>query len=174
MFRQKLPYLLYDLIFQDKDIGTEAEPAVTVPREASNTSENTGVPAAKLLLPRDITPLYYRLRLDPYLDEPSPDGSNFTYKGQVSITIHCHNATKNVSFHAKGLEIGADMNVTLLNETRATSVLVSSVSTSAQPSTAAYSNTTSDEGACKYNVFQKELYNFEVLYKFIEATFAVF
>jgi hypothetical protein len=126
---------------------------VTVRQEATNTSETTSASAAKLQLPRDVTPMYYRLRLDPYLDEPSPDGSNFSYMGQVSITIHCHNATRNVSFHAKGLEIAGDVNVTLFNETSktttATSILASSASTSAPPSTVGYRNSTSDEGACE-------------------------
>jgi hypothetical protein len=150
MFREIPLYVFDHLVFQDKGVGTESEPAVTVPHEATNTRE---VPPAKLLLPRHVTPSYYRLRLDPYLDEPSPDGSNFTYKGQVSITIHCHNATNNVSFHAKGLQIGENISVTVLNETRtnttATSGLTPSASTSAPPSTAVYSNTTSDPGECK-------------------------
>lgn len=132
-----------------KDNGTEIEALVDIPHDTSTTSESTGIPAAELLLPRDITPLYYRLRLDPYLDDPAPDGSNFTYKGHVSIRIHCHNATNSVSFHAKDLEIGQDINVTLSNETStkttATSSLTSSASTSAPTPTAGYSNTTSDE-----------------------------
>ncbi|PNF24028.1 hypothetical protein B7P43_G08642 [Cryptotermes secundus] len=131
-----------------KDIGAENEPSVAIPHETPNTSENTSIPIAELLLPKAITPSYYRLRLDPYLDDPASDGSNFTYKGHVSITIHCHNATNSVSFHAKGLEIGENINVTLSNETNTkttvTSVLSSSTATTAPTFTAVYSNTTSD------------------------------
>jgi hypothetical protein len=146
--------LLYNLVFQGKDIGTAVEPSVDVPHTAPNTSEDPGIPVDELLLPRDITPSYYRLRLDPYLEDPSPDGSNFTYKGHVSITIHCHNATNRVSFHAKNLEIGDDINITLSNETStkttASSILTSSASTSAPTSTAGHSNTTSDAGGWMY------------------------
>ncbi|KAJ9587526.1 hypothetical protein L9F63_028221, partial [Diploptera punctata] len=73
--------------------------------------------AAKLRLPSDITPSIYRLKLDPYLEDPDPDGNKFTYRGTVSIVIHCVKSTNKVTLHSKGLKIGDTVTFSIYNDT---------------------------------------------------------
>jgi hypothetical protein len=80
------------------------------------------MPGTEFFLPKDVTPSYYRLELEPYLENPGPDGRNFTYKGHVSITIQCHSATNKVSIHAKNLGIGEDIEIKWLNDSALTTV----------------------------------------------------
>lgn len=118
-----------------KDIDTANGTSVQVPSAAANTSVAPSISAAELLLPTDITPQYYRLQLEPYLEDTDPDGNNFTYYGHVSIRIQCHNATDKVSLHLKHLQIIGRINISLFNdtgiETRTTSAWTSSSRTPA-------------------------------------------
>jgi hypothetical protein len=136
------------LSFQSIDVGTATGPSVEAPDAVTNTKEEQSISAAELLLPKDVTPSYYRLRLDPYLEDAGPDGRNFTYKGHVSITIQCHNTTNKVSVHAKNLDIGEDIKIAVVNVTVATTTALTPVSaapagSSATTETGSYSTPSS-------------------------------
>ncbi|KAJ4432389.1 hypothetical protein ANN_21008, partial [Periplaneta americana] len=118
-----------------RDGHSEPSSLETTTTAPSGTSEKP-IPVADLLLPRDITPSYYRLKLEPYLTELDPDGKNFTYKGHVSITVSCHNATNKVSFHAKGLNIGKDIKITLYNEPTKQTAVTHEITSAMTPTTA--------------------------------------
>ena len=103
---------------QIREEGTENETSVYTPTTAANTGVTPSMSEAEALLPTDITPLYYRLQLEPYLENSDPAGNNFTYNGHVSIRIQCHNTTNKVTLNVKNLHIGKRINITLFNDTR--------------------------------------------------------
>ncbi|XP_069686792.1 aminopeptidase N-like isoform X2 [Periplaneta americana] len=117
------------------DGHSEPSSLETTTTAPSGTSEKP-IPVADLLLPRDITPSYYRLKLEPYLTELDPDGKNFTYKGHVSIRVSCHNATNKVSLHAKGLNIGKDIKIALYNESTKQTAVTHEITSAMTPTTA--------------------------------------
>jgi hypothetical protein len=91
--------------------------------------------------------------LEPYLDDLDPEGKNFTYKGHATIRVQCHNATNKVSFHAKRLNIGEDIKISLLNDTAVqtepTTALTTATTTTPVPaptSTTRGNNVTSELG----------------------------
>ena len=114
---------------QIKDARTENETSVEIPTTAANASAAPSISAAEALLPTDVTPLYYRLQLEPYLEDKDPAGNNFTYYGKVSIRIECHNTTNNVSLHVKNLQIAESINISLFNDTRIETTTTSALTT---------------------------------------------
>jgi hypothetical protein len=111
--------------------------SVALPTTAVDTGEASSISEAESLLPTNITPLYYRLQLEPYLEDRDPTGKNFTYYGHVSIRIQCHNTTNNVSLHIKNLQIMERINISRFNysriETTTTSALTTTSSTTPVP-----------------------------------------
>jgi hypothetical protein len=107
--------------------------SVATPTTAAGTGEASSISEAQSMLPTNITPLYYRLQLEPYLEDRDPAGKNFTYYGHVSIRIKCHNTTNNVSLHIKDLQINERINISRFNysriETTTTSALTTTSST---------------------------------------------
>lgn len=141
-------------MLQIKDTDTGNETSAEILSTTATTSVATSTSADELLLPTDVTPLHYRLQLEPYLEDKDPYGENFTYYGHVSIRIQCHNATNKVSLHLKNLQIIGRINISLFNdtgvETTTTSALTSALS-STPASAPTYrtndSSTTSEAGA---------------------------
>ena len=88
-------------MLQVTDEGTTNETSVNTPTTAANTGVTPSMSEAEALLPTDITPLYYRLQLEPYLEDSDPAGNNFTYNGHVSIRIQCHSTTNKVTLNVK-------------------------------------------------------------------------
>ena len=115
-------------MLQITDTGTANETSVNM-TTAANTSVTPSMSETEALLPTDVTPLYYRLQLEPYLEDRDPAGNNFTYNGHVSIRIQCHNSTNKVSLHVKNLQIGERINITLFNDTRAETLTASALTT---------------------------------------------
>jgi hypothetical protein len=119
---------------QITDEGTANKTSVNIPTTAASTGVTPSMSEAEALLPTDITPLYYRLQLEAYLEDRDPAGNNFTFNGHVSIRIQCHNTTNKVTLNVKSLQIGKRINITLFNETRkettTTSALTAASSTS--------------------------------------------
>ena len=109
--------------------GTENETSVKVPTTAANTGVDPSMSEGETLLPTDITPLYYRLQLEPYLEDRDPAGKNFTYNGHVSIRIQCHNTTSKVLLHAKNLQIGGHITISLFSDTRIETTTTSALTT---------------------------------------------
>lgn len=114
---------------QITDEGTANETSVNVPTTAASTGVTPSMSEAEALLPTDITPLYYRLQLEAYLEDRDPAGNNFIYNGHVSIRIQCHNTTNKVKLHVKNLQIGAHINITRLNDTRIETTTTSALTT---------------------------------------------
>lgn len=100
------------------DTGTTNETSVKIETTAANTGVAPSISEVETLLPRDVTPLYYRLQLEPYLEDRDPAGNNFTYNGHVSIRIQCHNTTNKVTLHLKNLQIGGHINISQFSDTR--------------------------------------------------------
>jgi hypothetical protein len=136
------------LVFQSTNISTTVAPSVEAPNRAPNISVKQSNLADELLLPKDVTPSHYRLRLEPYLEDAGPDGKNFTYKGHVSITIHCHSTTNKVSVHAKDLDIGQDIKMAVVNGTAARSTALTAVSASLEEN-----SSSSESGFCSVPSF---------------------
>jgi len=105
------------ILLQITDTGTANETSVKVETTAANTGVAPTISEIETLLPKDITPLYYRLQLEPYLEDRDPAGNNFTYNGRVSILILCNNTTNKVMFHAKNLQIGEHINISMFSDT---------------------------------------------------------
>jgi len=122
---------------QIREEGTENETSVYTPTTAANTGVTPSMSEAEALLPTDITPLYYRLQLEPYLQDSDPAGNNFTYNGHVSIRIQCHNTTNKVTLNVKNLQIAERINITLFNDTR----IETTTTTTTRALTTASSNT---------------------------------
>jgi hypothetical protein len=119
---------------QITDTGTANETSVEIPATAANIGVNPSISEVETLLPKDITPLYYRLQLEPYLEDRDPAGNSFTFNGHVSIRIQCHNTTNKVILHVKNLQIDGHINITLFNDTRLETSTTSALTT-ASPST---------------------------------------
>ncbi|PSN54264.1 hypothetical protein C0J52_08616 [Blattella germanica] len=96
--------------------GTGSDASAATGHPGSGGTTEAPIPADQLRLPKDVMPTLYRLRLDPYLDKPDPEGKTFHYKGSVSIVIHCINSTNKISLHSKGLTIGENVTISIYNE----------------------------------------------------------
>lgn len=138
---------------QITDTGTANETSVKTPTTSANTGVAPSVSEAEARLPTDITPLYYRLQLEPYLEDRDPAGNNFTYNGHVSIRIQCHNTTNKVTFNVKNLQIMERINITLFNDTRTEITTTSALTTTSSTTpvsrlthTTDDNNSTSDVG----------------------------
>jgi hypothetical protein len=118
-------------LLQITDTSTENETSVKIPTTAANTGVAPSMSEVETLLPTDITPLYYRLQLEPYLEDKDPAGKNFSYNGHVSIRIQCHNTTNKVTLHAKNLQIGGHINISLFSDTRIETATKSALTTAA-------------------------------------------
>lgn len=128
-----------------KDAGTGNEASLEIPTTAENSSAASSVSAADTLLPTDVTPLYYRMQLEPYLEDTDPAGNNFTYYGRVSIRIQCHNTTNKVSLHVKNLQIGGRINISLFNDTGMESKTRSALMTASSTTHASLQTYTTDD-----------------------------
>jgi len=106
------------ILLQITDRGTANETSVNMQTTEANTGVAPSISEVETLLPKDITPLYYRLQLEPYLEDRDPAGNNFTYNGHVSIRIQCHNTTNKVTLHVKNLLIEGNINISLFSDTR--------------------------------------------------------
>ena len=129
-------------------MGTETDGGTSMVTGSTGTTE-APIPAAKLRLPGDITPSLYQVKIDPYLDEPDPDGNNFTFRGTVSIVVHCVKTTSKVTLHSKKLQIGEDVTISIYNETFVTDSPVTASGTTLSaitlPSTTAGNNTSTNQ-----------------------------
>jgi hypothetical protein len=119
--------MVFSLQIRDEDTANGT--SVNTPTTAANTGVTPSMSEAEALLPTDITPLYYRLQLEPYLEDRDPAGNNFTYNGHVSIRIQCHNTTNKVTLHVKNLQIAERINITLFNDTRTETTTTSALTT---------------------------------------------
>jgi hypothetical protein len=117
------------ILLQIADTRNANETSVKMQTAAANTGLAPSMSEAETLLPTDITPLYYRLQLEPYLEDRDPAGNNFTYNGHVSIRVQCHNTTKKVTLHVKSLQIGGHINISLFNDTRIETTTPSALTT---------------------------------------------
>jgi hypothetical protein len=117
------------ILLQITDTGTENGTSVKLPTTAANTGVTPSMSEVETLLPTDITPLYYRLQLEPYLEDSDPAGKNFSYNGHVSIRLQCHNTTNKVALHAKNFQIGGHINISLFSDTRIEMTTTSALTT---------------------------------------------
>jgi len=59
-----------------------------------------GNPEDGYRLPDDAVPIHYNIRLIPYIEE-----NNFTFDGEIAVSIEIQRATRNLSLHALNLTI---------------------------------------------------------------------
>jgi len=59
-----------------------------------------GDPEDRYRLPDDAVPIHYNIRITPYIEE-----DNFTFDGEIAVSIEIHRATRNLSLHALNLTI---------------------------------------------------------------------
>lgn len=72
----------------------------TVAFPVDKDSSNDSHVAVNYRLPDNVTPVYYDLKLIPYIEE-----GNFTFDGESSINITIHRITQNLSLHVLELTI---------------------------------------------------------------------
>jgi hypothetical protein len=133
------------ILLQITDTITANEMSVNTSTTAANAGVTPSTSEAEALLPTDITPLYYRLQMEPYLEDRDPAGNNFTYNGHVSIRIQCHNTTNKVTLHVKNLQIGGRINITLFNDTRIETTTTSALTTASSTTLVSGSTYTTDD-----------------------------
>lgn len=95
---------------------TTTSRGVETTTRGSSVKSTTPAPEVNLRLPGNVKPTYYNISLQAFIGTES---DNFTFKGEVDITLSCRDKCESVTLHAEDLAITwSDVSIAKLDPTR--------------------------------------------------------